>query len=130
MPGLLQQLRDYSHLLKREIHALAIAFGDKRTPWFARAWLLLVLAYAFSPIDLIPDFIPILVSLDDLILLPIGIAVAIRLVPANILADARTSAINAEGKSIGWVGAVLIGIFWLALTVLAIRWAMHFWGYL
>lgn len=129
MPGLLQQLRDYSRTLKREIHTLAIAFSDKRTPWFARAWLLLVLAYAFSPIDLIPDFIPILGSLDDLILLPIGIAVALRLVPANILAEARTSAINAEGKTIGWVGAVLIGIFWLALTVLGVRWGLHFFGY-
>jgi uncharacterized membrane protein YkvA (DUF1232 family) len=129
MPGLLQQLRDHSRTLKREIHAMAIAFGDKRTPWFARAWLLLVLAYAFSPIDLIPDFIPILGSLDDLILLPIGIAVAIRLVPAEVLADARTSAINAEGKAIGWVGALLIGIFWLVLTGLGIRWALPVLGY-
>src|SRR5689334_4591237 len=78
--------------LKTEIHALLIAYRDPRTPWAARLWVLLVTAYALSPIDLIPDFIPVLGYLDDLLLLPLGIALAIRLIPAEVMADARKRA--------------------------------------
>jgi uncharacterized membrane protein YkvA (DUF1232 family) len=75
--------------LKNEIHALLIAYRDPRTPWPARLWLALVVGYALSPIDLIPDFIPVLGYLDDLLLLPLGIALAVRLIPAEVMADAR-----------------------------------------
>lgn len=99
--------------LKTEIHALMIAYRDPRTPWAAKALALLVVAYALSPIDLIPDFIPVLGYLDDLILLPLGIALAIRLIPPEVLDEARRTATKAEGRTPGWMGAVIITLVWL-----------------
>ena len=111
--------------LKTEIHALMIACRDPRTPWTAKALALLVLSYALSPIDLIPDFIPVLGYLDDLILLPLGIALAIRLIPLAVMDEARQTATQVEGRALGWMGAVLVGLVWLAglglVVVIAIR---------
>ena len=101
--------------LKTEIRALMIAYRDPRTPWTAKAWALLVVAYALSPIDLIPDFIPVLGYLDDLILLPLGIALAVRLIPPEVMDEARKTATQATGSRIGWIGAGLIGLVWLVL---------------
>lgn len=75
--------------LKRQIHALYLASRDPRTPWYAKAVAGLVVAYTLSPIDLIPDFIPVLGYLDDLLIVPAGIALAIRLIPADVMAAAR-----------------------------------------
>jgi uncharacterized membrane protein YkvA (DUF1232 family) len=113
-------------LLKKEIQALVIAYRDPRTPWYARAWALIVVAYALSPIDLIPDFIPVLGYLDDLVLLPLGIALAIKLIPAEVLAEARVMATRAEGDTLGKVGAVVIALVWLGLLGLAIGWGVRF----
>lgn len=85
-------LKARAQALKTELKALQIAYRDPRTPWAARACVLLVVGYALSPIDLIPDFIPVLGYLDDLILVPLGLALAIRLIPAEVLADARQTA--------------------------------------
>ena len=105
--------------LKTEIHALMIASRDPRTPWTAKMLAVFVLAYAFSPIDLIPDFIPVLGYLDDLILLPLGIALVIRLIPDNVMDEARQTATQADERTPAWVGAVLIVLIWLiALTAL------------
>ena len=101
--------------LKTEIHALVIAYRDPRTPWTAKAWALVVLAYALSPIDLIPDFIPVLGYLDDLILLPLGIALAVRLIPPEVMDEARQTATQAKGSRIGWLGAAMIGLVWLVI---------------
>lgn len=79
--GLWARLRAFARHLKAELLALSLAARDPRTPWYARAWALLVLAYALSPIDLIPDFIPVLGQLDDLLLVPAGLWVALRLIP-------------------------------------------------
>jgi uncharacterized membrane protein YkvA (DUF1232 family) len=113
-------LRARAEAFKNEIHALAIAFRDPRTPFSAKAWVLVVVAYALSPIDLIPDFIPILGSLDDLILLPLGIALAIKLVPAAVMADARLAATQSAGKALGRAGGIVIGLVWLLLLGLAL----------
>ena len=78
--------------LKLEIYALYLAYQDPRTPWYAKVMALIIVAYAFSPIDLIPDFIPILGYLDDLILLPLGVALTLRLIPPAVLAECRASA--------------------------------------
>ena len=78
---LLQRLKDWTRAIKRDVHALYLAARDPRTPWFAKAFALAIAAYALSPIDLIPDFIPVLGYLDEVILLPLAIAFAIRLVP-------------------------------------------------
>jgi uncharacterized membrane protein YkvA (DUF1232 family) len=123
---LLQKWKEQARALKKEIHALLIAYRDPRTPWYAKAWALVVLAYALSPIDLIPDFIPILGYLDDLILLPMGIALAVKLVPADVMADARLTATKAEGGMFGKVGAVIIALVWLALIGLAVSWGIRF----
>lgn len=110
---MLKSLKARAKALKMEIHALGIAYRDPRTPWVAKVLALLVLTYALSPIDLIPDFIPVLGYLDDLILLPLGIALTIRLIPLEVMADARQTATKAEGRALGWVGAGLIGLIWL-----------------
>ena len=113
--------------LKTDIHALLIAYRDPRTPWLARAWVLLVAAYALSPIDLIPDFIPVLGYLDDLILLPLGIALAIKLIPAEVLDEARKTAAQAAGSQIGWLGAGIIVLAWLIILGMAVAFVSRQW---
>lgn len=100
--------------------ALALAARDPRVPWYARAAALVVLAYAFSPIDLIPDPIPLLGHLDDLILIPLGIAVAVRLIPPAVLADCRAKAAASSAARRGWAGAAIVVIAWLLLLGLAL----------
>lgn len=115
MNNLLETIKARAEALKIEIHALTIAYRDPRTPWTAKAWALLVVAYAVSPIDLIPDFIPILGYLDDLLLLPLGIALAIKLIPSQVMDDARKTATQATGSETGWLGAGMVGLVWLLI---------------
>jgi uncharacterized membrane protein YkvA (DUF1232 family) len=123
---LIQKWKDHARGLKTEIYALIIAYRDPRTPWYAKAWALVVAAYALSPIDLIPDFIPVLGYLDDLVLLPLGIALAVKLIPAGVMTEARLTATKAEGAKIGKAGAVLVVLVWLVLLGLAIGWGIRF----
>ena len=110
-------LKQRSQALKRDTIALWFAYQDRRTPWYAKAFSILVVAYAFSPIDLIPDFIPILGYLDDLILVPAGIMLAIKMIPSEVMTDARIKAENeaAKSKPIGWVMGGMIIILWLVI---------------
>jgi uncharacterized membrane protein YkvA (DUF1232 family) len=110
---MLDQLKRRAHQLKREVHTLAIAAHDPRTPWYVKALLFFVGAHTLSPIDLIPDFIPILGYLDDLIITPGGLWLAVRLIPPEVMADARTAAAaqRLDGRA-GRVGAVLIVFAW------------------
>ena len=105
--------------LKIESYALYLACGDPRTPWYARLLAGVVVAYAFSPIDLIPDPIPILGYLDDLILIPAGILLARRLIPPTVLAECRAQATTliAQGKPVNWYAAGVIVIVWLAVAL-------------
>jgi uncharacterized membrane protein YkvA (DUF1232 family) len=107
--------KQYAKGLKTEIYALYLAYQDPRTPWYARVFAACVAAYAFSPIDLIPDFIPILGYLDDLILLPIGIFFALKLIPPPVLAESRLRAAEVinQGKPLSKWGAALIVIIWI-----------------
>lgn len=108
--------------LKRDTYALYLACRDPRTPWYAKVLIGCVAAYAFSPVDLIPDFIPVLGYLDDLVLVPLGIALAIRMVPPDVLAEYRAKAEETlgRGRPRNWAaGAVIIGI-WGLLAVLAV----------
>jgi len=118
----LKQLRLLARRLKNEITTLYLAARDPRTPWYAKAMIAGIVAYALSPIDLIPDFIPVLGYLDDLLLLPIGIYLALKLIPAEVLIDARRRA--SEGPSNlpkRWSAALVIIILWLvALAVVGI----------
>ncbi len=108
--------------LKIEVYALYLAYRDPRVPWYAKIFAACVVGYAFSPIDLIPDPIPVLGYLDDLIILPLGIFLALKMIPKDVMAESRekTKAITKEGKPKNWVAAGIIIIIWSLLTVLAI----------
>ena len=104
--------------LKREVHAIYLAYQDPRVPWYARLWAILVVGYALSPIDLIPDFIPILGYVDDLVLVPLGIALALRLIPAPVLAECRDRAALAESRPTPRWAALVILLAWGLLAAL------------
>lgn len=104
--------------------ALAVAARDTRTPLAARLVVVVVVAYAISPIDLVPDFVPVLGLLDDLLLLPLGLALAIRLVPADVLADARSRVELADAAGWGRHAAVAVVLAWLVSAGLGIAWAL------
>ena len=119
--NILQRLRQWAKALKAEILALWFAYRDSRTPWYAKLWTAMVVGYAFCPLDLIPDFIPVLGYLDDVILLPIGILVAIRLIPKAVLTDSRRKAQiwleEKEGKPKNWAAAVIVVLLWVTLLL-------------
>lgn len=110
--------------LKKETYAIYLACKDPRVPWYAKVLAACVVAYAFSPIDLIPDFIPVLGYLDDLILVPLGIILVLRMLPADILTECRgkAEATMAQTKPKSWIAAVVIVTIWLLLGVLAVIW--------
>ena len=116
------KLRDWAGRLRGEALALYLAVRDPRTPWYAKAVAALVVAYAFSPIDLIPDFIPVLGYLDDLLIIPVGIALAIRLVPESVLADCRADAVAklANRRPGSRIGAILVVLLWLATAAIVL----------
>jgi uncharacterized membrane protein YkvA (DUF1232 family) len=113
--------------IKKQLLALCLAYKDPRTPWYAKAWAMLVVAYALSPIDLIPDFIPVIGYLDDIILVPIGIFIAIRLIPKQVLKECRERAgkeIDAGrwgGKKTNWIMACVIVVVWIAVLAVLVR---------
>jgi uncharacterized membrane protein YkvA (DUF1232 family) len=109
-------LRAWAQRLRRDAHALWLAGRDPRTPWYAKAVALATAAYAFSPIDLIPDFVPILGYLDDLILVPAGLWLALRLVPADVLAEHRATADQTAGRPVSKAAAVCIVSVWVIIT--------------
>jgi len=117
--ALIDRLKQTAHRLKTEIAVLRLVYGDPRTPWYAKAVIFLVIAQSLSPIDLIPDFIPVLGYLDDVILIPLGIALAIRLVPKDIFLDAREKVASqpASAEISGWWYAGLVIIFWIMLII-------------
>jgi uncharacterized membrane protein YkvA (DUF1232 family) len=110
------RLRSWARSIKRDVHALYLSARDPRVPWYAKAIALAVAAYALSPIDLIPDFIPVLGYLDDLVLVPLGILLAIRLIPAEVLAEHRTSASEAR-LPMSRGGATIIVAIWIGLAL-------------
>jgi uncharacterized membrane protein YkvA (DUF1232 family) len=108
--------------LKAELYAIYLAYRDPRVPWYARVIAALVVGYAFSPLDLIPDPIPVVGYLDDLILLPLGIALVLRLIPAPVMAECRVRARERldSGHPVNWIAAAVIVSIWIALAVIAI----------
>jgi uncharacterized membrane protein YkvA (DUF1232 family) len=106
--------------LKRETYALYLAYRDPRTPLGARLFAALVVAYAFSPIDLIPDFIPILGYLDDLVLIPLGVHIALKLIPPDVMNDARAKSAEMQNKPVNWIAAAFIVVIWLLLVLVGI----------
>jgi uncharacterized membrane protein YkvA (DUF1232 family) len=118
----LRRFQDWARATKRDVHALYLAARDPRTPWYAKAFVLAVAAYALSPIDLIPDFIPVLGYLDEVILLPLAIALAIWLVPPDVMAEHHAAAARAEARPVSRAGAVFIVALWVGAAALLLWW--------
>ena len=115
---MLNQLKARAQALKREAYAVYIAARDPRTPWYAKALIFFVVAHTFSPIDLIPDFIPVLGYLDDLIITPGGLWLAVRLIPPEVLEEARATAATRDvDRSAGKIGAVIIVLLWIVAVM-------------
>ena len=114
---MLEKLKSRARALKNEALAVYYVAKDPRTPWYAKAVAFLTTAYAFSPIDLIPDFIPILGYLDDLFIVPAGIALAIRLIPAEVLEEARGKVTSSGLERGAAVGAGLVIFMWLVSLI-------------
>jgi len=117
--------------LKIEVYALYLAYKDTRTPWYARIFAAVVVGYAFSPIDLIPDPIPILGYLDDLVLIPLGAYLAVKMIPPEVMDESRAKAkeVTAQGMPVNKVAAVVIVLIWIGLAAAAgffvYRWVKH-----
>jgi uncharacterized membrane protein YkvA (DUF1232 family) len=108
--------------LKTDVYALYLAFRDRRTPWYAKAFIILIVAYALSPVDLIPDFIPVLGYLDDLILVPAGIYLAIKMVPGEVFAECRRQAVSEKlSTRARWVAVAVVILVWLLVLYLVIN---------
>ena len=125
MKALWQRLRLCARLVLRDGLALYVAARDTRTPWYAKLLALMVAAYALSPIDLIPDVIPVLGLLDELILLPIAIALIARLIPADIMAESRTTAQAILDRPRSKAGAMIIVSFWVICLAALLWWALR-----
>src|SRR5215472_7428151 len=119
-----RRLRDWARLITRDVHALYLAARDPRVPWYAKALAALVAGYALSPIDLIPDFIPVLGYLDDVILVPAGIWLVIRLIPPDIMAEHRAVAAAARRRPVNRVAGALVIAAWIAAASL-IGWRLE-----
>lgn len=118
---MLERLKQRARALKNEAFAVYLAAKDPRTPWYAKALIFFVVAHTFSPIDLIPDFIPILGYLDDLIITPGGLWLAVKLIPPEVLAEARVMAVSqGVDRSVGKVGAIIIVSLWIIGIVVAV----------
>lgn len=119
---MIARLRARARVLKRDTVALYFACRDERTPWYAKLLTAAVVAYALSPVDLIPDFIPVLGYLDDLVVIPAGLSIARRLVPEPVMADCRARAEATSERPTSRTAAAIIVAVWLVLAALAGRW--------
>jgi uncharacterized membrane protein YkvA (DUF1232 family) len=116
--------RERARKLKQDVVAVALAMRDPRVPWYARAFGACVVAYALSPIDLIPDFIPVIGYLDDLVLVPLGLLLMLRLIPPEVLAEHRAAATSLAERPVSYAGAAGVIVVWLTSLALAAYW-MH-----
>lgn len=117
---------EWARKLKHEVTALWLAAGDPRVPWYAKALAGLVLAYALSPVDLIPDFIPVIGLLDDILLIPLGIALVVKLMPPGVLDEHRARATEGGVRPPrSKVGAVLVALVWLLVAAAVGAWLLR-----
>ncbi|MDT3740214.1 MAG: YkvA family protein [Candidatus Kapabacteria bacterium] len=107
--------------LKSEVIALYFAYSDPRVPWYAKLFIVILVGYALSPIDLIPDFIPILGYLDDLILIPLGITVALKMIPNQVMVESRIKASTLKTKPRNWIAVAVIVVIWLIIIGLVVN---------
>lgn len=116
-----ERLRDWARLIKRDVHALYLAGRDPRVPWYAKALAVVVAGYALSPIDLIPDFIPVIGYLDDVLIVPLGIMLVVRMIPPEIMAEHRALASAAQERPVSRTAAAAVALIW-ALSIALIGW--------
>ena len=124
---MLSALKQHARRLKAETYALYLASRHPDTPWYAKLIAGATVAYAFSPIDLIPDFVPVLGYLDDLIIVPLGAALAIRLTPPEVMVECRARAAEEfkGGKPVNRTAAAVIVLIWIALAAGLVVWLLH-----
>jgi uncharacterized membrane protein YkvA (DUF1232 family) len=123
--GVVARLRSAARLLKRDTLTLYLACRDPRTPWYAKAFAGLVAAYALSPIDLIPDFVPVLGYLDDLLIVPAGIALAVRMIPEPVLAQCRARAAEIDTRPTDRRAAAIIIAIWIVAAALVLAFVVR-----
>jgi uncharacterized membrane protein YkvA (DUF1232 family) len=123
MMGSLERLRSWARSIKRDVVALYYAARDDRVAWYAKLAAAVVTAYALSPIDLIPDFVPVLGYLDDVVLVPLGIALTVRLIPPALFEEFRRMALEREGgRPRSRAGAAVIVVVWVVLALASLAW--------
>jgi uncharacterized membrane protein YkvA (DUF1232 family) len=118
---LISRARQWAQTVRRDVLAVWLAARDPRTPWFARALALAVVAYAVSPIDLIPDFIPVFGYLDDLVIVPLGILLVVRLIPPEVMAEQRAAAAKTTERPVSRMAAVVVVAVWIVCAALLVR---------
>lgn len=119
-------LKEKANQLKTDTYALYLASRDPRVPLYAKIFVAIVVAYALSPIDLIPDFIPILGYIDDLIIIPAGIYLSLKMIPREVLEECREKAQSASiDNKTKWVAALIIALIWLLAVYLVFRFVLH-----
>ena len=123
---MLSRLNGWARAVRRDAHALYLAARDPRVPWYAKALALAIAAYALSPIDLIPDFIPVIGYLDDLVLIPLGLLMVVKLIPRGVMEEHRARAEAAQDRPASCAAAAVIVGIWLTLGGLAVWGAFRY----
>ena len=128
MAQLIEKWKRRAKQLKIEIYAIYLAYKDPRVPWYARIFAACVVGYAFSPIDLIPDPIPILGYLDDLILIPLGVLLALKMIPKEVMTECRerSQEIMRQGKPINRIAAIVIIAIWILFAAIAVGFILNY----
>lgn len=125
--SLISKLKAFAKKIKQNLFVLYLSYKDPRTPWYAKLLAMLIVAYAFSPIDLIPDFIPVLGYLDDLIIVPLGISLALKLIPPHVIEVNKEAAekLKQSGKPKNWFVGILFIIIWIIIAAWVCRIIIH-----
>ena len=126
-PTALERATLWARAIKRDVLALWIAARDSRVPWYAKMLAMAVAAYALSPIDLIPDFVPVLGYLDDLVIVPLGILLVVAFIPAALMAEFRAQAVTLAAKPRSTIAAAVIVLIWIAAMILVGWWSWRWW---
>lgn len=116
-PTVLTRIRHWARAIKCDVHALWLAARDSRTPWYAKLLALVTAAYALSPIDLIPDFIPVLGYLDDLVIVPLGVLLVVRLIPSELMQEYRATVALAAQRPVSRIAAGVFVTIWVASAI-------------
>jgi uncharacterized membrane protein YkvA (DUF1232 family) len=125
--GLMCRAKTWARALRRDAHAIYLASRDPRLPWTVKLLAIAVVGYAVSPIDLIPDFIPVLGVLDDLIIVPLGIWLVIALIPEDLMQEYRAMASTAAQPPVSKAAAIIIVAVWISGAALLVWMTFAYW---